>query len=1087
MTSRQQRYMAPSQIQEDHPIPSESSDWNPYSDQAMTPPTPTGSTFKRWTTTDQAAQPSSYPNSPPYHPHNMPQLPPSPHHSAIPVSPSRKSFSSAIKHKSTNNASQHTGANYGYSNTNYRSSHHQGSDYYGSPPQHPQASSMSKIPTYQSQHRATIADATFSSTSRTFLKDPNLSPSLMQSMDAFSTPQASPRMAPKPPPRRREQPQPASNSNDLPSLDQYEAMLQQMTSPAGSPKEPRQRRTETASDRSSRRMTRQGRKQHQQQNLISEELITAAVPESPSSITNSRELTGTKNKFVESLNEQKHKRRSSMPTFGDFPIRALTELKRRSSEYRIPAGHPSSALVQGAGSIANSSTESSVRPWEDNHGITPVKGSIDGRRDFQNAGSSKRTSKTLSQNNVRSTRRLSQAPAPPETDYFSVQHPPKSDYSLDEGDRRIEQYQMELRLLQSSGMKSPNMATTRARAVTEEGSSIPVAGPVPPPSRQQLLASLGDGSSSGPTSPNRSTTPTSPKTRPTTPVRPAPPSGSSPMSITSAPIILGHGTSAPSLNNTTNYNKKNPSGAASPRRIKPISAAPPSPAAPRSRAASVASVNSMNSMASSFHMDGILNQAPPSLPLPSVPSSPASPASISSATMSVSESSSSSTNNTPRRRKPSESPAAAASVAATPFTGVFLQPSSQFMSAELEEMALLSSANSRTGWMAELEALKLQLIERDETIQRLTTERQQEHDQQLQIQTEEALGFQRELSISEETRSKLEKRLAQSEQERQLQEAKYQQLEQAFEQLQLMGTQSKQQQEDEHHWALQETVQRLTNQMTALEEQHTLEMQRLQQNHDELLETVVLKHAGALTDLSEQAKTDYEQRCVLLREELERQFRQEHQELLSRERVLQSRWEERSRQGQVLQERLFRLEQGQATHEEERETWRQTNKSLERQLAIEHLQQQENVYRIERLEKENRRLHEILADLDLAAMAWITRTNNDNNNASTGPSDDHGLAGDGDVDKTHRGGGTLAPHVDENNSNDNDNDNDLGSAPSKTEMMALYESQRQRWKNQTQLLERKMAKSEEEATAIMQKNMELMVALEMAQSTQSTK
>ncbi|KAG9322056.1 hypothetical protein KVV02_006671 [Mortierella alpina] len=1051
MTSRQQRYMAPSQIQDGHPIPNESSEWNPYSDQAMAPPTPTGSTFKRWTTTDQAAQPSSYPSSPPYHPHHMPQLPPSPHHSAMPVSPSRKSFSSAIKHKSSNNTGQHTGANYGYNSPAYRSSHHQGSDYYGSPPQHPPASTMSKIPTYQSQHRATIADASFSSTSRTYLKDPNLSPSLMQSMDAFSTPHVSPRMAPKPPPRRREQPQPAADGSELPSLDQYEAMLQQMTSPAGSPKEPRQRRNEHASDRSSRRMTRQGRKQQQ---LVSEELNTIAVPASPSSITDSRESTSPKNKLVESLSERKHRRRSSMPTFGDFPIRALTELKRRSSEYRIPAGHPSSALAQGAGSLVNGSTESSMRSWVHNNSMPPVKGSMDGRGDPQNGGSNKRSSRRLSPTNVRSTRRLSHALAPPENDYFTVQHSPaKSDFSLDEGDRRIEQYQMELRQLQGNGIKSPNIVAARVRTATDEGSSIPIPIPIPPPSRQQLLASLGDGSSSKATSPNRSTTPTSPKPRPTTPVRPAPPpSGLSPMSITSAPIILTHGTSAPSPNNNANnnHNKKNPPGAASARRIKPTSAAAPSPAAPRSRAASVASVNSMNSMASNFHMDGVLNQAPPSLPLPSVPSSPASPASISSTTMSIAAS-------------------------AAPSNFALLPPSSQFMSAELEEMALLSSANSRTGLVAEVEALKLQLIERDETIYRMTTaERQQEHAQQQQLRTltEEALVFKRELALLDEARSRLEASLAKSEQERQVQQDRYQQLEQAFEQFKVVGSKDRQQQDDEH-WALQETVQRLTAQISDLEDQHASEMQRLQQDHDELLETVVLKHAGALTDLSEQAKTDYEQRLVLVREDLERQFRQDHQELLSRERVLQSRWEEQSRRGQRLQEGLFRLEQNQATHEEEKETWRQTNKSLERQLAMEHLQQQENMYRIETVEKENRRLLEILADLDLTA---ITRTN------STNPLHDNG-GGDGDVDKVVRAGETLDPQVDV--SGRNDNDNDQHGRPSKTEIVALYESQRQRWKDQTQLLERKMAKSEEEATAIMQKNMELMVALEMAQTKPS--
>ncbi|KAF9990952.1 hypothetical protein BGZ75_008121, partial [Mortierella antarctica] len=233
-----------------------------------------------------------------------------------------------------------------------------------------------------------------------------------------------------------------------------------------------------------------------------------------------------------------------------------------------------------------------------------------------------------------------------------------------------------------------------------------------------------------------------------------------------------------------------------------------------------------------------------------------------SSSISSNNSNNSNNNNsqTPRRRKPSEAAASAA-----PSNFALLPPSSQFMSAELEEMALLSSANSRTGLVAEVEALKLQLIERDETIHRMTTaERHQEHAQQQQLRTltDEALVFKRELALLDEARSRLEASLAQSEQERQVQQDRYQQLEQAFEQFKVVGSKDRQQQDDEH-WALQETVQRLTAKISDLEDQHASEMQRLQQNHDELLETVVLKHAGALTDLSEQAKTDYEQRLVL--------------------------------------------------------------------------------------------------------------------------------------------------------------------------------------------------------------------------------
>ncbi|KAG0204320.1 hypothetical protein BGX28_003715 [Mortierella sp. GBA30] len=689
----------------------------------------------------------------------------------------------------------------------------------------------------------------------------------------------------------------------------------------------------------------------------------------------------------------------------------------------------------------------------------------------------KRTSRRLSQPGTGPALRSSRLTDSGVSVTHTVDHC-ASNFSLDEGDRRIEQYQMELRQLQTEvpgprtyqgGAKSPNISATRPRASADAGSSIPQASP----SQQQLLTSLKEGGSSS-TSSLQSMRPTSPRTRPTTPIRPPPPSPTTPIrppppspttparpphpspsmspSIVSTPVVVINGTYSPANNKKASL----PNG----RRVKPsppVSSSLSPPTAPRPRAASVTTINSMNSKGN-FNVEGGVHQAPPSVPLPSVPPQ------VSPAHQSVSYLSADDSLNH-RHKKLTE---------ASPGT-LNAPPSSQFMSAELEEMALLSTLNSRTGMAAELEAVKRQLVEKEDIITRLTMEhqkqRQQQQEQQVQnsrVVADEVSSSKQEISNLEDVRSKLEKELASAVSEiqrlRQMREDQehdqrnirqeliilrtecatereaYSVLEQELEAFKARS----QEEQEVHSRDLQETVQRFTYQISQLEDQHSSEMQKLQRDHDELLEAMVLKHANALTDLSEQAKTDYESR--LSRENLES---------VSREKVLKTRLEEQSAKNHCLEERLFKLEKGQEAHEEEKDAWRETNKSLERQLAMENLQQQENMYRIEKVEKENRRLRHILTDLDLAARL-----------------------------SSHSEGeecGSTEPRLNGENNSDNDNDNDNDNDQKK--MVALYESQRQKWIEQTKLLERKMAKSEEEATAIMQKNMELMVALEMAQSS----
>lgn len=240
------------------------------------------------------------------------------------------------------------------------------------------------------------------------------------------------------------------------------------------------------------------------------------------------------------------------------------------------------------------------------------------------------------------------------------------------------------------------------------------------------------------------------------------------------------------------------------------------------------------------------------------------------------------------------------------------------------------------------------------------------------------------------------------------------------------------QQEEAQYRTLQDTVQRLTLKLSKLESQHSNEIQQIQQDHEELLEKVVHEHANTLTEMSEQSKADSETRLLRWREDQEEGSTKDNQEAVAREKVLHARLEEQTARNDRLEIRMFELEQAQAQHEVEMDTWVNTNKSLERQLAIEQLQQQEKAHRMELMQKENKRLLAILSGLDIAVALEVSQ---------------------GDTEKEFESG------------------------------KSQYEQQRRKWLDQTQLLERKMARAEVEATVIMQKNMDLMVALEMAQKS----
>ncbi|KAF9303900.1 hypothetical protein BGZ74_002819 [Mortierella antarctica] len=403
---------------------------------------------------------------------------------------------------------------------------------------------------------------------------------------------------------------------------------------------------------------------------------------------------------------------------------------------------------------------------------------------------------------------------------------------------------------------------------------------------------------------------------------------------------------------------------------------------------------------------------------------------------------------------------------------------------------------ARNDLNSQMEAMRMQLIEKEETITRLVMEQQEQaHHSQSNSSRQAASGstLEGEVSRLEELRLKLERDLREAKSEirllqirvtdqeqtlaqdqalREELEAKMEvlklskedqsspagamgdtqndtqnALEQEVERLQaeksnqqeafsalqkeLEAFSARSQQEEAQYRTLQDTVQRLTLKLSKLENQHSNEIQQIQQDHEDLLEKVVHKHANTLTEMSEQSKADFETQLLRWREDQVKGSAKDKQEAAAREQVLHARLEEHSARNDRLETRVFELEQAQAQHDVEMDTWINTNKSLERQLAIEQLQQQENIHRMEQMQKENKRLLAILSGLDIAVVLEAS----------------HG----GDTEKEVESG------------------------------KSQYEQQRRKWQDHTQLLERKMARAEEEATVIMQKNMDLMVALEMAQ------
>ncbi|KAG0365654.1 hypothetical protein BC939DRAFT_492677 [Gamsiella multidivaricata] len=1332
---QQQRYMSPSQFQEGHNIPVESTDWNPYNDQAMKPSTESVSSFKSWASADPSQYQQNAAYSTPYNSHGFHAgvvLAPSHEPPVAPARVSSASYSTNRNRSNSNASNLSAGMNYGYNHGGNHMSHmshvsqlsNNSSSYAYLPSQHPlqqqhpwqhqqyqnsqdgtyahQSSSFTRAdsngtvrsdltatepgdtPGYQSygtpivdgqaidhqqapyysqqqslrQHRQTPSDASPPSMNRTYQQEVQLSQSLMQSMDQVTSPHGSPRAAQKSVPKRREAPTQYASTDDngLPSLDQYEEMLQKMTSPGLGPTIPKESRTNPRradNDREARteRMARQTRRlqQQQQQQQQEQQLYSEPMPQLPSPDSSQPGHLSV------SAEDRKLRRRSSLPTsFGEGPNRLFTNQMRRSSGVQhspseamspvqvLPAiddvsrlgstvGNPTrrswedesvalrddlikgNAMARGNQSLLHADNDSGSQMASPNaperHGPNKRatdRNSYNGTKPPLTTKSQLRLSHTLSQSDVDEVAALSSS------NHYMTDHDSELSAGhstlpkIDEADIQIKQIQYDLQQLQAphraqasrnqnTSKLMPSPPSSRPRATTPLGmvseENIPI--PTGPPNRQQLLASMDDGAGLM-ASPNRSASPTFSRSRPTTPVSGGirPPTGPVPIPTISAPANSTSGSPAGVAR------KSSPAG----RRIKPN---PPAssilpPTTPRARAGSIASISSANNIA----IDSAIQQAPPSLPLPSLPPPPTSappPLTGDMATQRRRKASGSKELVLPTPQLLSESglgqdslPTPASLASMSPELGESIFPHQQAAASpnhqsqilrlkkrvstlekELETISSELSSRVRDGgelqfrveqltlerdalvnqvavleehafrdpqddhaklqlalkqvqeWrdvqmkeciarqdqakvtgemtlelQPEVEVLRVQLSEKEQTIQKLMTERRSNHpssnnstgyvEGDVSLLHAERSFLEKEVSDSKEEIQRLRDLLSEQEQIATRDQRAREELELKLEALQTLDSNedssashqgqndrqditamtSLQQelvalrsersthehevetltarlhQEEAQYRTLQDTVQRLSSKLAHLESEHAAEVEQIQRDHDEVLEKVVMEHANALTELSEQSNSAATAALISNngKEELERSLRLERQESLAREKVLQMRVKEQLDRNDALEERMFLQEQMVSTLEDEKEAWTQTQKSLERQLAIEQLQHEEDRYRIEQVERENRRLRAILAEFDLAALL-----------DSSSPSSSKALQ-----DKT------LA------------NESHSVSEDDKEEIQRMYEKRQQKWTDQMGLLERKMAKAEEAAAEIMEKNMELMVALDMA-------
>ncbi|KAF9572743.1 hypothetical protein EC968_009471 [Mortierella alpina] len=663
------------QFQEGHlPVHPENSDWNQLRDSTKQS-TGSVSSFKSWTSTEPAygSKTASYGQQRQQTPSYQQQ------HGGSPLSQSHRSPPPPRGQSMTSNASSPAGRHRSnssnsnepmYYQQHYNEPHHSHTNSYSSNSGYPSRQS-GQSPAYgqQSQRQHQYSDLKHlgqrasdqysmdgsrmgpSATARSGepyssgnSEDPpqpfaqgQRQPKAEPAQQQYESPRSSQRA-----PRRRE---PAAEETLLPTLDDYEAMLQEMTSPSLGPKGARAgaRRSEReAREPRADRAPRQPRRQQQQQSTTDQTATLDALVD---------EQKPVPRKSDPSFEERRLKRRSSLPSKLKSDPDLFVGLQRRNSGN----GHPSPGLPaeppqlhtlaenpppatfahpnhghQGKRSLNDYAHLPALQEkrfsWE-NDSVAPridlleavqtnvLRNSVSQRKgSWQDGDSQQQQQQEMSSAGSRSSMRLSQQsinkPAITGKSHLRLSHTP-SQPDTDAGehlsrqitDNHVQQLaQSEQQLQAHANARSHENSPMRVVEEEPSGSSAP-APPREPRDESGAQTPL-------PQAHPRPRTPNS-RSRPGTPVGGIrPPPGPAPPSASATPPAL--------VRKLSPASGKRPTGAKpSPPNSTNVMLQPFQQGA-RPRAGSTASVSSMNS----FTLDGVLTPPPPSSPLPSLPPHP---------------------------------------------------------------------------------------------------------------------------------------------------------------------------------------------------------------------------------------------------------------------------------------------------------------------------------------------------------------------------------------------------------------------------------------------------------------------------------
>ncbi|KAF8974949.1 hypothetical protein BGZ46_009554 [Entomortierella lignicola] len=837
-----------------------------------------------------------------------------------------------------------------------------------------------------------------------------------------------------------------TNRTVEPSLDDFEAMLSQMTSPTATSKDSRssassanRRQDRESRDRAARPTRRQPRAQEQQQQQRSEQSQQRGLH--PVNVHN----TGATVEEKESFDQKKLRRRSSLPSKLMESPNLFASTKRLSSDHFSPGSPNIIVPIKENGTSAEQQQEQQKRYSWENESIAP-------RVDLLHSNNDNTRPDSLQRKN-------------------SWQDP-DSEQMKQYVDPQVQQ--------DISGPESYSPAP-----------AIPTTTSGPPAINSATKPRKTKGSLAGSSPPQvRPITPNS-RSRPSTPIGGIrPPPGPAPASVVTISSSQING--SPKLGKRSDSNGSN-SG----------SLLQPSTLGSRARANSSASVNSLNG----FMLDRVLTPPPPpTLPLPPPPptsahavyQTPPTSQSIPVITgvgepLQVIQGAdglptpASSLSLSPELNATSSVANQTAHLARLKKRVSTLEK--ELANAEMEltnrirdGSELLSKVERLTAERDSLETLRLELAEKNNEIAMLRSEQERSlnlrglKDQDMNgalesmnqeiarlsgLQTtleQELEEAKEEIQRLQELASNKDHENVREELEQQIntllmEKVRYEEKQTAMEH-EMESLQERLHQESAQYRTLQDSIQRQSSKMARLESQHANELQQLRMDHDDILEKTLQEHEGVMKELVNRHRADTDALVEHSQRQAQDSFRQERMEAEAREKVLRDRYDEKNVLYSQLEDEIFQLQNALEKAVKEKEALGRTNRSLERHISIQQLNEEENAYKLEVLQAENTRLRELLADLDIAAVTQkrIQRRK----------------------DQSEDG----AENYEEEKEEETEEQRRLKAAE-------MFEEQQRKWNEQTQLMARKLARAEEEARKTAEQNESLRIALELAQSHSS--